>query len=254
MKHTWAASGEDDISNVVAILGRRPFNLSLKNVVSYLLGKTPARILQDDVCAQVIPSMVGSIIEIGSYLTQNYSRFVSAAGRYEGTNIDPKAGYRVLDATDMDLADDSVDNFVCVSVLEHIALPQRAIDEMHRSLRPGGLALITYPFMFPFHGAPSDYSRYTYVGLIHMFRKFRIDKIEVMGNLWLTISLFLHHPLGWDMQPKSILGRVATRMLNTVCRGIGLIFLVLGSFSKRPDGYECFYAVHARKVAQRSVS
>ncbi len=42
-------------------------------------------------------------------------------------------------------------------VMEHIACPpQRAVDEVFRVLRPGGLAVHTTCFMMPYHGAADD--------------------------------------------------------------------------------------------------
>jgi len=43
------------------------------------------------------------------------------------------------------LQDDSQDVVLCTSVLEHLWEPQRALDEMRRLLRPGGVCLVNVP-------------------------------------------------------------------------------------------------------------
>jgi 2-polyprenyl-3-methyl-5-hydroxy-6-metoxy-1,4-benzoquinol methylase len=46
------------------------------------------------------------------------------------------------------LADASLDVVLCLSVLEHLAEPQRMLEEIHRLLAPGGVALINVPTWF----------------------------------------------------------------------------------------------------------
>ena len=50
--------------------------------------------------------------------------------------------YRVLDATDMDLEDDSVDGVVCRMGYMLMSDPQRALAETRRVLRPGGRVVL----------------------------------------------------------------------------------------------------------------
>jgi len=58
-----------------------------------------------------------------------------------------------------------VDTVLATEVLEHVEDPDTTVREMFRVLRPGGLALVTIPFMYPTHEAPYDFRRFTYLGL-----------------------------------------------------------------------------------------
>lgn len=71
------------------------------------------------------------------------------------------------------------DGILCVAVLEHVAEPQRAVDEMFRILKPGGILVGFVPFLYPCHGSPSDYWRFTEEGLRFMLRRF--DEVEVVA-------------------------------------------------------------------------
>jgi SAM-dependent methyltransferase len=59
--------------------------------------------------------------------------------------LDPGLDLRVEDARALSFADDSFDNIACVSVIEHIAADgdTRAMAEMWRVLRPGGVLHLT---------------------------------------------------------------------------------------------------------------
>lgn len=71
---------------------------------------------------------------------------------------------------------DTVDFVTCVSVLEHVHYPQRAVKEMLRILKPGGIAYFNVPFIFPFHADPDDFYRFTYKGIDLLCEDFeRVD-------------------------------------------------------------------------------
>jgi SAM-dependent methyltransferase len=53
------------------------------------------------------------------------------------------------------------DALVCSEVLEHVPSPSEVIREAHRVMRTGGLLLMCVPFLYPIHGDPQDYGRYT---------------------------------------------------------------------------------------------
>ena len=78
------------------------------------------------------------------------------------------ADYPEHNMLSLDFADASFDCVVSDQVLEHLeGDPQVGIDECHRVLRPGGIAIHTTVFMYPIHGEPSgpdvysDYWRFT---------------------------------------------------------------------------------------------
>jgi SAM-dependent methyltransferase len=71
----------------------------------------------------------------------------------------------VGDIHDLPFADETVDAFICRSVLEHVRRPEQAVNEMLRALRPGGQILVTVPSIYPYHARPGaggypDYWRF----------------------------------------------------------------------------------------------
>ena len=119
-------------------------------------------------------------------------------------DIVPGRGVQVIgDAQALGIGGATVDAVLCTEVLEHLPEPQRAIDEMYRVLRPGGVLILTTRFLFPIHDAPHDYFRYTKYGLRHLLRRFEIvelaEETTAVGTLAvLTQRLGMQaETLGW---------------------------------------------------------
>jgi SAM-dependent methyltransferase len=89
----------------------------------------------------------------------------------------------VSDILDIPEPDASFDAVLCTEVLEHLPDPVRALDEMARLLRPGGMFIITAPFWSLTHFAPYHYAtgfnRYFYES--HLGR-LGFDIVEMTPN------------------------------------------------------------------------
>jgi SAM-dependent methyltransferase len=57
------------------------------------------------------------------------------------------------------------DLIIAEQVFEHVLRPDRAAANVHRMLRPGGVFVITTPFLLKVHGAPDDLYRWTETGM-----------------------------------------------------------------------------------------
>src|SRR5690242_6873617 len=69
------------------------------------------------------------------------------------------------DACKLPFADASLDAVLFFEVLEHVRDAQAAVSEVSRVLKPGGILLMSMPFMYPIHNAPFDFQRFTRHGL-----------------------------------------------------------------------------------------
>ncbi|MFN4338723.1 class I SAM-dependent methyltransferase [Parvibaculum sp.] len=80
------------------------------------------------------------------------------------------------DAHNIPLKDESVDAVCVQAVLEHVLEPSRAVSEILRVLKPGGIVYAETPFMQQVHEGAADFTRFTELGHRWLFRDF--DEIE----------------------------------------------------------------------------
>jgi len=69
------------------------------------------------------------------------------------------------DIHDLPIPDNSFDCVVCTGTFEHIRNPWKAIQELRRILKPGGIVYVDVPFIQGYHRDPVDYWRFTLDGL-----------------------------------------------------------------------------------------
>lgn len=103
----------------------------------------------------------------------------------------------VADAHFLPFKPGSLDAVLCFSVLEHLENPGSAVEEIHRSLSGDGVFIGYVPFLYPFHGSPSDHSRFTSTGLMCLFSRFRDVRCAPWGDYLLVLIGFI---VGFDMR------------------------------------------------------
>jgi ubiquinone/menaquinone biosynthesis C-methylase UbiE len=174
-----------------------------------------------------VTSMFGGMLAAGEVSEQTGARAVSG------------------DATSMPFGDGMFDRVIAAEVLEHILDDQRAMNELARVLRPGGLAAITVPAFVPericwalsseYHDTPGGHVRiYTRVeleaklaraGLIPLWHHHAHGLHSPYW--WLKCAVGVHNDkhrlasayhklLVWDIMRKPALTRVAEQALNPV--------------------------------------
>jgi ubiquinone/menaquinone biosynthesis C-methylase UbiE len=101
----------------------------------------------------------------------------------------------VADLTRLPNDENSVDGFICDNVLEHVDNPTRAVSELYRVLKPGGIGYVSTPFLYPFHASPYDYQRWTALGLKKLFHEFSSVEVKTRSGLFSTLNVWLCYVL-----------------------------------------------------------
>jgi SAM-dependent methyltransferase len=141
----------------------------------------------------------------------NYYRPLFPGKRYIKQDIqdyDPPCIDVICDIGDMkSISDESIGLVLNLESLEHLPYPQRAINEIHRVLRPNGLLILTTVMHFKIHRCPKDYWRFTPDGMELLLRRFKILDCTLEGSLkrpkgiWVTAQK-TSSPEGEDKLPS----------------------------------------------------
>jgi SAM-dependent methyltransferase len=70
------------------------------------------------------------------------------------------------------------DSLVANEVFEHVFNPDQFLNEIFRVLKPGGMALLTMPFVWDEHEQPYDFARYSSFGIKALLEKHGFEVIE----------------------------------------------------------------------------
>ncbi len=162
---------------------------------------------------------------------------IYASSEYIGLEYDTpenratkKADY-FYDGETFPFDDASFDSLVANEVFEHVFNPDRFLDEAYRVLKPGGMMLMTMPFVWDEHEQPHDFARYSSFGIRYLLEKHGFEIVEQRKSvddarvIFQLINAYLHKKTmtanGWInlfltlllMAPFNLLGVVAGTIL-----------------------------------------
>ena len=142
--------------------------------------------------------------------------------------------YSRLDAVAMlealPFRDSSFDRVISIVVLEHSALPGRAIEEFRRVLSAEGTVHLVVPLLWEEHQRPHDYFRFTSNGIRHLMESagFRVLRIEPVGGFFWMLGRRLMAVLafaqkGWRWIFFPVLAPVLGLLLPLCCYYLDLL-------------------------------
>lgn len=151
------------------------------------------------------------------------------------------------DASELPFENESIDTVVLFQTLEHIARPEKAISEIFRVLRPGGILLLTVPFLYPLHDEPYDFTRFTNHGLVRVLEDtgFSIETIKPsLGSAQTTGLIVCLNLAGMSLEAvrtrsfSMVFVPFAAAAIPFVNLGFWLLAKVLPSWSAIPAGFQ----------------
>jgi SAM-dependent methyltransferase len=155
----------------------------------------PVRKFAEEVAAAL--PIAEPVVEIGARPAEGQQdiadlRQLFGGKEYIGCDIQEGPGVdRVEDVHALTFADDSVGTLLAMDTLEHVADPLRAVQEMHRVLRPGGVLAMSSVMFFPIHAHPWDYWRFTPEGFALLLTPFESKLVMAQG---------------WEHMPETVFG------------------------------------------------
>ena len=98
----------------------------------------------------------------------------------------------------------SFDLVICTEVLEHSKYPESILSEIHRVLKPNGTLILTTPFIYPIHGAPNDFRRFTPHFYEDHLTGFNLQILELNGGFGSTLSTLILNWVEYQCQKSEI--------------------------------------------------
>lgn len=139
------------------------------------------------ICADTLP-ISEPIYEFGALQVPGQEGFADLRplfpGRtYIGADIRSGPGVEViLDLHDIDLPSESAGAVLFLDTLEHVEFARKAVDELHRILKPNGVLIMTSVMNFPIHDYPQDYWRFTPEAFRSLLKRFPSSFVTYAGD------------------------------------------------------------------------
>jgi len=139
------------------------------------------------ICAETLP-ISEPIYEFGSLQVLEQEGFADLRPIFQGkkyVGADMRKGIGVdviLNLHSIDLPTESVGIVLILDTLEHVEFPIKAMEEVHRILKPNGFAVISSVMNFPIHDHPSDYWRFTPEGFKSLLKPFDFSFVDFAGD------------------------------------------------------------------------
>lgn len=187
----------------------------------------------------------GKTLDFGAGNAKYRDIIKSAADEYVAFDLMPGPNIDVVgDVLNSPFVDNEFDTIISTQVLEHVEKPWLMVREMRRILKPGGVCVLTAPFLVPFHADPHDYFRFTTEGVDSLLKNegFEVLECDYYGSVFTVLSEFVH--FSW-FDPYKKLKKGAFRMMNFIQSMAGF----LDKFVSNKKIYANVYIVAKKLVA-----
>ena len=131
----------------------------------------------------------GYILDVGGKKNKFYFEQINSnkiiSWKFVNNNENTKPDF-LCDASNIPLNDNTVDQILCIELLEYVKDPNKVINEFYRLLKKDSYLILSCPFNHPIHGDYEiDRARFTSVFLEELLTeaKFKIISLESMGSV-----------------------------------------------------------------------
>jgi len=138
------------------------------------------------VCARTLP-IKGPIYEFGAFQVRGQEHIANLRSffkgiEYIGTDMRNGKGVdKVMNYQNLPLKNESINTAISCDTLEHTEYPRKAMSEIYRVLKDGGICIITSVFQYPIHDYPYDYFRYTPKAFESLLKEFDSVYVTQIG-------------------------------------------------------------------------
>ena len=212
----------------------------------------PSRLLNRDFKTH-LPKLTGSVLDIGCG-QKPYLPLMGSVREYVGADVvsGPTVDVVFTPNQPLPLPDERFDAVLITQVMEFVDRPHALVAEIRRVLKPNGIVIATFPFIFQEHG-PFDLVRYSGNAVQGVFAGFSPLHVKRQGGVGSSLGILF---LNWLNQSLNL--NVVLRLLRPLflpiwlplCLVINLICLVLDACDRTASYYSNVFAM-LRKDSDR---
>ena len=147
------------MTTVIDHFDRQAKTGSWSNLYAVTNGKTYHFHVRRQRVLELLPSRLGRVVDVGCGPGVMVDAVLERGGSFDGIDLsaemiqaarercveNDRVHFRTGDAEKLDIKSESVDQVICMAVIEYLSTPDKLLAEIVRVLRPGGVALITVP-------------------------------------------------------------------------------------------------------------
>ncbi len=191
---------------------------------------------------EVLPTLRGTVLDVGCG-NKPYKQLLSNASAHVGIDVTTgdDVDYVITASEPWPFEDSHFDNIVATQVMEHVADYEFVLGEVRRTLKPGGCAVFTFPFLYNEHGAPDDYQRFTVHKAKTLLADFEVESVRHQGGIGSTLTILI---LNWMDASLNLTfpGRIAKALLLPVSIPLHFLMNLTGWLVDRIDRTNEFYS------------
>ena len=148
-----------------------------------------------DVIFHCLPHIGGRVLDLGAGTAKYKPILIKKASEYIACDAKKTKDIDIIcNVENLAFAAESFDTVISTQVFEHLANPFKTVEEIKKVLKPGGCAVVTAPFIVPFHSDPDDYFRFSKEGLEEIFKSIGFEIVEsgIYGGFFMVLSEMIH--------------------------------------------------------------
>lgn len=139
------------------------------------------------ICAEAFP-ITNPVYEFGALQVPGQEGFADLrplfpGKEYVGCDMQEGLGVdKILNLHDIDLPGGAAGTVLLMDTLEHVEYVRKAVEEVHRILKPNGILVASSVMKFPIHDYPYDYWRFTPEAFKSLLKPFDYSFVGFAGN------------------------------------------------------------------------
>ncbi|EKD56839.1 MAG: hypothetical protein ACD_58C00072G0005 [uncultured bacterium] len=164
----------------------------MMKIINYYFNTSFRRKSLDKLLKKNVHLFRGTVLDIGGRDRGNFKKPKISVQKWIFLDIQEKNHPDLVqDVANMhDVKSKTVDVVCAIELFEHVRSPEAGLNEIYRILKKNGTLILSCPFLFPIHGDPDDWQRWTESKWMLTLNNLKFEKIylQTTGLFFTTLN------------------------------------------------------------------